>query len=100
MAIDAPLTLTPGQWVQLTNANATSCRVQNRSGYPILLQATAGAISPTGTGAAIELLPFQTLTSDVLFAHVWPGVAGANRLWGFAAASPGLAIVSVSHADA
>jgi|GEM_PF-2946839 len=56
MAIDAPLTLTPGQWVQLTNANATSCRVQNRSGYPILLQATAGAKSPTGTCAAIELL--------------------------------------------
>lgn len=98
MAINTVLTLPPGQWVQLTNANATSCKVQNRSSYSILVEATVGPIAPGSTAIGHELLPYQTINGDVLFTHLWGGVVGANRLWAFAPTYP--AVISVSHADA
>lgn len=97
MARNDTFGLTSGVWTPLTNANATAVRVQNRSGYSILISATNGATAPTTVQGAIEVLPYQTLAADMTLADLWPGVTGANRLW---ALSDNGATVSVSHADA
>lgn len=97
MARNETFGLTVGVWTQLTNAAATAARVQNRSGYSILISATNGATAPTTVEGAIELLPYQIMAADITLAELWPGVTGANRLWGY---SDNGATVSVSHADA
>jgi len=96
MARNDTITLTSGVWTQLTNANAAAVRVQNLVGYTIKLQATNGATAPTSIAGALELRPHGTLATDLTLAQLWPGVAGANRLWVLSDIG---ANVSVSHAD-
>jgi hypothetical protein len=97
MARNDDITLPAGVWTQLTNANAAAVRVQNKTGYSILLKATNGTTAPTTTVGALEILPFTVLDAGMPLADLWPGVAGANRLWAFSDIG---ATVSVSHADA
>lgn len=98
MARNDTFGLPSGAWTQLTNANASAVRVQNRSGYSILISATHGTTAPTTVNGAIEVLPFQTLAADMTLAQLWPGVdPAANRLWAW---SDNGATVSVSHANA
>jgi len=39
----------------------------------------------------------NVLAADMTIAQLWPGVAGANRVWAFANIA---SVASVSHADA
>jgi len=39
----------------------------------------------------------NVLAADMTIAQLWPGVAGANRVWAFANTA---SVASVSHADA
>jgi len=56
MARNQTFGLTVGVWDELTDANATAVRVQNRSGYSIFISATNGATAPTTFHGAINLI--------------------------------------------
>lgn len=89
------IALTAGVWGQLTNADVTALRVQNLNGYEIKIKATVGAVAPTDATGAITILPYGAIAADLTLAQLFPGVAGANRVYAFADIP---AIVSVSHA--
>ena len=97
MARNDTLSIPAATWTQLTNANAEAARVQNRSGYSVLLSATANTTAPTTAAGAVELLPSQTLAADMTFAQLWPGITAPVRLWAYCDLPVTL---SVSHADA
>jgi hypothetical protein len=84
-------------WTQLTNANASSIRVQSVSATEMMLQATNGVTAPSTLLGAIVLAGGNVLAADMTIAQLWPGVAGANRVWAFANTA---SVASVSHADA
>lgn len=96
MARNDNVTCAPGAPVQLTNANAAAVRAHNLSGYTVTLQATAGTSPPASRAGGVVLQSLGTLAADMTLAQLWPGVAGANRVWAFADLSVDL---SVSHAD-
>ena len=93
MARNANIPLDPSVWTQITNADVTALRVQSLSGCTIRLMATAGAVAPTDDEGALTLMPNAILASDLTLADLWPGVAGANRVY-----AKGAGDVSVSHA--
>lgn len=95
MAQDTTITLAPGVWALLTNSDTTALRAQMQSGDVLLLKAAVGAVAPTNTLGAIHLDPMSVLPADVTIASLWPGVAGANRVYGMI---PSGGTVSVSHA--
>jgi hypothetical protein len=97
MARNEQVNITPGAPVQLTNANATSIRVQCMGPLSVELQATNGATPPVSRSGGLILGPYQVLAADLTIAQLFPGVSGANRLWAFADVHVTL---SVSHADA
>jgi len=99
MAINSNITVTSSVAVQLTNANCSRIRVQNRSSTDaVLLMATATAVAPGSFAGGIALLPGQTLAADLTLADLWPGVAGAARVYAISTGSS--VTLSVSHADA
>jgi hypothetical protein len=84
-----------GVWTLLTDAAVTALRVQNSSGLNVHLMATVGLVPPTDTSGSLTLGPQQTLAADLSLAQLWPGVAGANRVYAYAFLNASL---SVSHA--
>ena len=97
MARNDNVEIPPAVWTQLTNANASSIRVQSVSGSEMMLQATNGTTAPTTQVGTIVLGGGNVLAADMTIAQLWPGVAGANRVWAFANTA---SVASVSHADA
>ena len=97
MARNNNVEIPPAVWTQLTNANASSIRVQSVSGSEMRLQATNGTTAPTTQVGTIALAGGAVLAADLTIAQLWPGVAGANRVWAFANTA---SVASVSHADA
>jgi len=97
MARNDDVTLVANIWTQLTNANAAAIRVANAGVSSVLLKATSGVAAPTNTTGSIVLNSGETLAADLTLAQLWPGVAGANRLWALSGTN---STVSVSHADA
>ena len=95
MAQNTTIKLESGVWTLLTNANVTALRVQMQSGDRLLLKATVGAVAPTTIAGAIALDPLQILPADVTITSIWPGVSGANRVYGYIVTG---GTVSVSHA--
>ena len=95
------IALTDEAWTLLTAANVTAVRIQNISGYPVLVQATVGATPPSnnaaGKAGAVKLLPGEGWDADVALSTRFPGVAGANRLYAWCDHSDA-AGVSISHA--
>lgn len=81
----ANVTLAPRAWTPLTNAAVTALRVQNLTRWPILLQATVGAVPPTadaaGKAGAIKLGEDMVLGADRPLSELWPGLTGANRVY-------------------
>lgn len=81
-------------WTLLTNADVSSARVQNVSGYRIKIQGTVGAVAPTSDEGSIFLMPSQGFNAEISLSDIFPGVSGVNRLYAFCeTAVP----VSVSH---
>lgn len=97
MSINDNVSLAAGVAVQLTNANASSIRVQNPGNHTIKLQATVGAVEPTDWDGSLFLGGKETLAADLTIAQLWPGVSGANRVYAICDFNT---FVSVSHADA
>ena len=77
--------LTPLDWTQVTTADVSSAALQNKTGYGILVLATAGATKPATTPAvlatAYEYLPNAGFDATRTLAEMFPGITGANRLW-------------------
>ena len=93
--VDTTITLTAGQWTLLTSTDVTAVSLQNQTGYTIEIKATVGAVAPTARNGARHIRPYKGLTSDLLLSQVWPGVVGANRVYGYCDCA---ANVAVSHA--
>lgn len=95
MPQNTTISLVAATWTQLTDANVTAIRIASLGTEPIWIQATVGAVTPTGNTGALPLLPGQILAADLTLAQLWPGVTGANRVYAY---SPVNAKVSISHA--
>ena len=95
MARNETLTLTAGEWNEITNADVSSITFQNVSPYPIFVTATTGAApSTTETDGAVRYNPGQG-ERNVVLADLFPGVSAADRVY---VTSEGKATVFVSHA--
>jgi hypothetical protein len=95
MPQNTTITCAAGTWTLLTDTNITALRVVNMGVEGVWLQATAGTTPPTTTDGALPLLPNQILAADLELSQVFPGVAGANRVYALTAVETKL---SVSHA--
>jgi hypothetical protein len=87
-----------GVWTLVTTNNVSSVRVSNLGSEIVWLQATLGAVPPSGpnaTAGAIPVYPQQTLTADLGLLYLFPGVENANRIYAMCAAPNS---ISVSHA--
>jgi hypothetical protein len=85
-------------WTLLTTNNVTELRVANMGQEAIWLQAMATATPPdsvTGISGALPLHPTEILAGDLTLTQLFPGVAGAARIYALA---PRDTKVSVSHA--
>lgn len=93
MAQNTTINLTANTWTQLSDGNVTVMRVMNLGTESIWVQATVGEVAPTTTNGAIAVKPGEI--SILTLATMWPGVAGANRIY---ARSAPAGRVSVSNA--
>ena len=82
-------------WTQLTANDVTSITFQNISKYRIEVMGTVGATPPAVSGFAY--IPAEG-ELNVLMTDLFPGVSGANRVWGRASLYDGVLSVLVSHA--
>lgn len=96
MARNDNIVLPRGEWTELTNANTTAISVTNLGAHTFYLKATVGSVVPTNRDGSRPLRSGETLAADLTISQLWPGLAGANRVWGIADAG---CSVSVSHAD-
>jgi hypothetical protein len=82
-------------WTELTDATVTAITFQVVSSMPIFVTATANATPPASTEGGLTYSGGQGESNRAL-ADLFPGVAGANRVW--ARSSVGTQQVFVSHA--
>jgi hypothetical protein len=94
MPLNENVNLPASAWTLLTASNVAAARVVATSPNDIHLIATAGTDAPSGMGGAVLLPSGQMLAADLTLAHLFPGVAGANRLWAFSQVA---CTLSVSH---
>lgn len=81
-ARDATVSCPAGVWTQITNGAATGdVAVMKRAGGTLLIAATATASAPTGTDA-FALISYGDGWSEATIAEKFPGVTGAQHLWG------------------
>lgn len=83
-------------WTLITASDVTALRAQVVGGGAVLLMATAGAVPPESDGGALRLDSGQAISADMELSAMFPGVAGASRV--YAKAEGQRAILSVSHA--
>jgi hypothetical protein len=81
-------------WTQLTNGDATAVTFQNRGGLDVYIAATTNTTAPTSLDTALVYGGGQG-ERGVDIADLFPGLAGADRLWAY---SPAAARVFISHA--
>jgi hypothetical protein len=81
-------------WVQLTEGDATAVTFQNVGYNTVYVKATVSISPPTDTEGALE---FPQASQAVFYslAEMFPGIAGAKRLWAYA---PFETLVAISHA--
>lgn len=92
-ARNATINLAANTWTQLTDGNVTVLRLENQSAHVVHVLATNGEVEPTSTSGSVWVTPSER---DIyVLSSVWPGVAGANRVYAFSAQG---ASMSVSHA--
>ena len=100
-ARNAVVTLPVGVWTQITNGAATGdISLELLSGGPIAIQATSAESAPsTNPEEAFSLEIRGDGWSEATIVEKFPGVAGADHLWGRPInPSNGSAKVHVSHA--
>jgi len=95
MAKNETMTLTAGEWTEITDSDITAITFQNISPYPVFVAGTTGS-APTSTDPedAIRYNPGQG-ERNVTLTDLFPGVSGVDRVF---VTSDGEATVFVSHA--
>lgn len=84
MPQNTTIILTKSQWTLLTNTDiGGGVTFQNQSAYSISVVATGTVAAPTSADGALTYLPMSGELSDISLSTLFPGVAGANRLWAF-----------------
>lgn len=96
MPQNTTLALPIATWTQLTDADVSAFRLQIIRGGPVQLMATVGAVPPASLAGAITLSDAAILPANLLLAELWPGVAGASRVYAYTGS--GGTTVSLSHA--
>ena len=84
----------PKEWVELTTADVSEITFQNVGNGTMWVKATVGSVEPTSTSGSLEY-PGGAREVDVLLSDLFPGIAGANRLWAYSDVGT---TVAVSHA--
>ena len=95
MAQNTTLTIAEGSWTQLTNADVTSITFQVKSGGPVSIAVTAGAVAPSDFSGAVEYGEGEG-EINVSIAALAPGLANPTRVYAFSHGGPSQ--VFVSHA--
>lgn len=72
--------VTKNAWTQLTEADVESITFQNIGNIFVLIMGTNGVTAPGSPAGAFRYNPGQGERAAVL-AEMFPGVAGANRVW-------------------
>lgn len=80
-------------WVELTEGTTSFITFQNVGYSSVFVKATASAAEPVDTEGALEFPAASQAVSYTLM-EMFPGIAGANRLWAYA---PFDTSVAVSH---
>jgi hypothetical protein len=87
--------INPGSWVELTAGDVTALSVHNVGAARLWVQATVGAIAPAGfQPIGRPVCTTDGFDADKTLAELFPGVAGANRVWAFCQGMIGHAFVS------
>lgn len=93
MAQNTTISLTAGEWTQLTDADITSITFQNTGNYAVFIKGTAGATAPTDRTGAVRYDTYEG-ERNALLSDLFPGIS-ATRVYAF---SFGTTSVMVSHA--
>ena len=93
MAQNTKITLPPGEWTQITDADVTTITFQNQSGGEMWVVGAADATAPSGFEEALTYAPGSGERNAAL-ADLFPGIS-AVRVYAYSA---GGAQVFVSHA--
>lgn len=82
------------EWSLLTAANATAVMLQNTGRKKVLLKAAASATLPTDDTGHRVMAPGEYRETTV--AALFPGISGANRLFGRVRSGTGEMLVSIA----
>lgn len=94
MAQNTDITLTAGDWTQLSNADVSSdITFQNKTGDAIWLKATVNSTKPTSFAGAIRYEPWQG-ESQATIAELFTGLTSPVRIWAW---SHNGGAVAISH---
>lgn len=94
MARNEIVALPQDTWTQLTNGDVTALTLQNLSGCSISVNATVGETAPGASDGGIEINPGNAVLQNLMLADLFPGVAGAKRVWALCPGQAGKAMVS------
>lgn len=87
------ITVTAGQWTQITDANVTEITFVNQGGLPILVNATVDGNPPSEIDGM--KFPSREGVASMEISKMFPGVPAAARVWVWARQAQD---VFVSHA--
>lgn len=94
MAQNTTLAVPAATWTLLTDSDITSATFQNIGGNHVVIKATTTTSAPTDFTGGVRYNPGQG-ERNVLLSDLFPGLAGADRLWAW---SPDGSFVVISHA--
>lgn len=94
MARNETITLEPGVWTQLTNADVSSVTFQNKSSYDVFVTVQNGTTTPTDMEGALVYPPRHGEAGRDLV-DLAPGVSTPNRVFAYSKSGAG---VFISHA--
>lgn len=92
MAQQTTIALTNDEWTLLTDSDVTSLTVQAQ-GADVWLKATTDTTAPTSMTGSI-LLPRNSMFVNEAMTDLFPGLTGADRVWGRTTGANGQALVS------
>lgn len=82
MAQNTSIDVARETWTQITDADVTTITFQNVGGHALFIAPTTNTTAPTTTNGAILYQP-GTGERNVAMTDLFPGLAGAVRVWAF-----------------
>jgi hypothetical protein len=93
-ALITPIGSPSYSWVELTEGDADFVTFQNVGYAPVFIKATSSSSPPTDAQGSLEF-PAASQAVSYSISSMFPGIAGANRLWAYAWFD---GAVAISHA--